>query len=185
MSAATPTTRRLLTAEEALEQAGAGRWELVRGELRDMPPAGGEHGIRAMRLGTRLTVYVEAHDLGAVLAAETGFLIARDPDTVRGPDAAFISKEKVPAQWPSGWLTIVPDLIVEVVSPRDRVGEVEDKIAEWLGFGVRLVWVVYPGSRTFQIHRPDQRPRVLSEADTLDGGEIVPGFTLPLSDLFA
>src|SRR5437868_2758438 len=121
MSAAAEPTPKLLTAEDMLDRMGQGRWELVRGEVREMPPAGWEHGVRAMRFGARLMVYVETHGLGTVLAAETGFLVSRDPDTIRAPDAAYITREKVPERLPSGWVTVVPDLVIEVISPGDRV----------------------------------------------------------------
>jgi Uma2 family endonuclease len=185
MSAAAQSVTILLTAEEMLDRMGQGRWELVRGQVKEMPPAGGEHGYRVMRLGARLLVHVEAQDLGAVLAAETGFLIARDPDTIRAPDAAFIVKEKLPERWPEGWVTIIPDLVIEVVSPSDRVGEVEDKIQDWLDAGVRLVWTVYPRTRTVQDYRLGQSPRMLTEADTLDGEDIVPGFSIAVREIFA
>lgn len=138
-----------------------------------------------MWLAFYLLAYVKDHDLGAVLAAETGFLISRDPDTVRAPDVAFIAKCSVPDQWPRGWLTLVPDLVIEVVSPSDTVGQVEDKIADWLSFGVRRVLAVYPGTRTIQVHRPDQSPQILTVGETLDGEDVVPGFSLPVRDIFA
>jgi Uma2 family endonuclease len=185
MTTATRVKSALLTAEDVMDRIGQGHWELVRGEVREMPPAGWEHGVRAMRLGARLALHVESQQLGIVLAAETGFLIARDPDTIRAPDAAFIPREKVPEQTPRGWVTVVPDLVIEVVSPSDTVGDVEEKIADWLKFGVRLVWAIYSGTRTVQVHRPAQPMRTLTEADPLDGEDVVPGFSLPVRELFA
>jgi Uma2 family endonuclease len=122
MSAAAEPTPKLLTAEEALDCMGEGRWELVRGEVREMPPAGWEHGRQASRLGVRLFVYVESQRLGEVILRETGYLIAQNPDTIRAPDAAFIAAPKVPDRAPKGWVTVVPDLVIEVISPHDRVG---------------------------------------------------------------
>ncbi len=183
MTSAPETIARLHTATDVWDRPG--NWELVRGELREMAPPGGEHGVRTMRLGTRLSNFVEAKQLGTVFAAETGFLIAEDPDTVRGPDVSFIALARSPERWPGGWIPICPDLVVEVVSPNDRIGEIEDKVADWLSAGVPLMWVVYPGSHTIQVHRPGEGVRILNETDALDGEEVVPGFTLPVREIFS
>jgi Uma2 family endonuclease len=185
MSSAAEATTQLLTADDMLDRTGQGRWELVRGEVREMPPAGWEHGRCVLRLTLRLGNYVEAQGLGEVIGGETGFLISRHPDTVRAPDIAFIGRGKSPDQAPKGWAATVPDLVVEVVSPWDRVGEVEEKIADWLNFGVQLLWTAYPGTRTVHVHRPAQAVRVLGEGDTLEGEEVVPGFSLLVSEIFA
>jgi Uma2 family endonuclease len=185
MAAVAEAPRTQLTAEEALEWAGDGRWELVRGEVQEMPPAGWEHGVRSASLGHYLWTHARQHDLGQVLTNDPGFLIARNPDTIRAPDIAFIPKSKVPETLPKGWITVVPDLVVEVISPNDRWSKVQDKIADWLRFGVRLVWVVDPELRTISVYRPDQPLRVLTEQDTLEGEEIVPGFSLPVREVFA
>lgn len=185
MTTAAKSRTEPVTAENVLELMGQKRWELVRGEVCEVPPAGWEHGRQASRVGVRLFVYVEAHQLGEVLLTETGYLIAQDPDTIRAPDAAFIASPKVPERAPRGWVSVVPDLVIEVISPSDRVGSVEDKIADWLNAGVRLLWAVYPGTRTVQAHRPGQPPRILTEADTLDSEDVVPGFSLPVREIFA
>lgn len=183
------TSRTLLTADDLLRLSsltmGAKKLELVKGELLAMRPAGGRHGRVAIRIGHRLDAYVEANDLGEVFAAETGFRIARDPDTVRAPDAAFIAKGRLPAgELPEGFLDIVPDLVVEVVSPNDTASYVQTKVEEWLRAGVRLVWVLYPDTRSVAVFSGLRNVRVLTQADQLDGGDALPGFTCHVRDLF-
>ena len=161
------------------------RVELVRGELETMPLPGGRHGRIGSKILRRLGNHVEANDLGETYAAETGFLIERDPDTVRGADAAFVSRDRLAGLGdPAGHLPIAPDLVVEVVSPSDRPGRIETKLADWLAAGARLVWWMDPDRRAVVEHRPGVEPRTLGEADTLDGGDVVPGFRLPVADLF-
>ena len=176
-----------MTAEElaALPDDGY-RYELVAGEVRRMPPAGFEHGGVAMELGSRLATFVRDHGLGQVVAAETGFLLGRDPDTVRAPDAAFVRADRIPPPAQRrGFPPLAPDLVVEIVSPSDRPGQVAEKVAEWLRAGCRLVWVVYPTERLVEVHREDGTAAFLRGDDALDGGDVVPGFTLPLPTLFA
>lgn len=176
----------LMTAAELLQLPDDGcRYELVRGELRQMIPAGHKHGRFAMNLATPLDTYVRDHNLGSVYAAETGFLIASNPDTVRAPDVAFIQRERVEAVGDTeGFWPGAPDLAAEVVSPNDLAAEVEEKVAEWLAAGARLVLVLYPRQRTVKVYRSITNLRVLTDADTLDGGEVVPGWTLPVRTLF-
>jgi Uma2 family endonuclease len=177
----------LLTAEEfaALPREGL-RLELVRGELKAMPPAFSDHGAIAMRLGLELGYYIRSHQLGEVYAAETGFLLARNPDTVRAPDFAFIQASRVtPEALAPGWNPVIPDLVVEVVSSGDRQTEVAEKVRMWLAAGVRLVWVVYPPRRVIEQHQPGEPTQTFDERDHLDGGAVVPGFTLPIARVFA
>ena len=179
-------TQHLLTAEEfaALPREGL-RLELVRGEIRAMPPAFDDHGETAMLIGIELGIYVVTHKLGKVYAAETGFLIAQDPDTVRAPDFAFIRADRVPPKGPKpGWVRVMPDLVVEVVSSGDRATEVAEKTQTWLAAGVRLVWVVYPTRKVIEVHRPGQAVLALGVDDALDGYDVVPGFTAPVARVF-
>jgi Uma2 family endonuclease len=161
------------------------RYELVRGELRRMPPAGSEHGVVAMNFGTLLNVYVKANALGVVFGAETGFKIAANPDTVRAPDVAFVQREHVPVTgiprefWPGA-----PDLVAEVISPSDTYADVEEKVKEWLDAGVRMAIVLNPRSRTVAVYLSYTEVRRLTEADILTGGEVVPGFACRVSELF-
>ena len=160
------------------------RLELVKGKVYEMPPAGGEHGFVSHNAGLVLGVHVRANGLGMVFAAETGFFIRRNPDTVRAPDAAFIARERLPGREElRGYVEVMPDLVVEVVSPGDRPREVQDKVAEWLNAGVRLVWVIYPATRSAIAYRSLTEATHLSETDTLDGAEVVPGFACPLREV--
>ncbi len=162
-----------------------GHCELVKGKVVPIPPTGAAHGKIAMRIGALLWRYVEKHNLGEVYAAETGFTIEEDPDTVRAPDAAFVSRDRIPPEGePPGFWHSAPDLVVEVVSPFDQIGDVQAKITEYLQAGVRLVWLVEPQTRTVTVYKSLDVVRILLQQDTLDGGEILPGFTLPLADLF-
>jgi Uma2 family endonuclease len=186
MSATAPTERVGMTAEELFELPDDGmRHELVEGELRTMAPAGFDHGRLALRIGARILDHVEQHRLGEVLAAETGFVLGRAPDTVRAPDAAFVAADRVPERGRRGFAELAPDLVVEVVSPSDRASEVAEKAAMWLDAGVRLVWIVDPQARLAAVHHPGGLVTVLREDGVLDGEDVLPGFRLPLAPLFA
>ena len=176
-----------MSADEFFELSSRdGRRELVRGEVRELSPAGSRHGQYAGRLYGLLFQHVEANGLGTLYAAETGFQIARDPDTVLAPDVAFVGKERADALGQTdGFFPAHPDLAVEVVSPNDRNTEVVAKVYQWLDAGCRMVVVVDPRRRTVSVHRSRVDVVALTEADALDGGDVVPGWRLPLSDLFA
>ena len=178
--------RRLITADDLLRLPDDGmRHELVEGELRTMAPPGWQHGKFSMRAAVSLSNYVEPRGLGQVVG-EVGFLLTSNPDTVRGPDAAFVARDKIVAtDEPTGYWLGAPDLVVEVISPNDVYKEVDEKVAEWLAHGVRLVFVVNPRHRTVAVHRPNQPVRILTEDDTLDGEDVVPGWSLPVRALFA
>jgi Uma2 family endonuclease len=173
-----------MTAEELLfAQPPHKRTELVRGVMRVSEPASAVHGLVAMRIGSALAGHVRAHGLGEVFAAETGFTLARDPDTVRAPDAAFIRRDRLPDPLPRGFPELAPDLAVEVLSPGDRPGEVLAKVADWLNGGARLVWVIDPERRKGRVYRTDGSESLLGESDALDGEDVLPGFTCPLAEL--
>jgi len=157
------------------------RTELVRGVLVVREPAGYQHGDVAMRLAVAIFAHVEARGLGRVFAAETGFTLARNPDTVRAPDVAFISASRLPDPPPRGFAELAPDLAVEVLSPDDRPGEVLAKVADWLNAGARLVWVVDPVRVVARVYRADGSESVLGETDALRGEDLLPGFEYPLS----
>jgi Uma2 family endonuclease len=150
-----------------------------------MPPAGNVHGNQTMRLGWRLAQHVETNDLGVVFAAETGFKLASDPDTVRGVDIAFVSKARLEAVGEvEGYWPEAPDLAVEVISPSDTYTGVEEKVTEYLQAGAKAVWVVNPRRRTITVYRSLNEITILTEQDTLDGGEVVPGFRCRVSEVF-
>lgn len=178
---------RPVTADELLQMPSDGfRYELVRGEIRKMTPAGSEHGKVGGRLTVALGSYVLAHGLGEVYLAETGFRLASDPDTVRAPDISFIRSERVQALGiVRSYVPGAPDLAVEVVSPGDTYTEVGAKVLEWLDAGTRLVIVVDPWKRWVTVYHSRDDIHVLSEDDVLDGGEVVPGWTMPVRSLFA
>jgi len=157
------------------------RVELVKGVLIVKEPAGYRHGAVAARLTKVLMDYADAQDLGQVVAAETGFTLATDPDTVRAPDAAFIRRERLPDPAPAGFARLAPDLVVEVLSPDDRPGEVLAKVADWLSAGTRLVWVVDPARRRARVYRADGSDASVETDGALGGEDVVPGFTCKLS----
>jgi len=177
------TEKKLFTADELLRlPRGQNRHELIRGELKTMSPSGEEHGVVAGEVFGVVRDYVKTNRLGYVLAAETGFFITHDPDTVRAPDMAFISARRFPISGPSAkYSEIAPDLLAEVVSPSDSENEVIEKVQQWLAFGVRLVWVVYPRTRSVIVYRSLQR---LTSEDQLTGEDVLQGFSCKVADLF-
>ena len=176
----------LLTADDLAKQPDDGtRYELVKGVLQKMPPAGFEHGICAAEIGSKLNVHVRAHQLGYVCGAETGFKIAQNPDTVRAPDAAFVRQASVEGQGiVKGYWEGAPDLAVEVISPGDTYAEVAEKVEEWLTAGCAMVWVVNPRRETVEVYRSDKDFTVLRGTDVLDGGDVVEGFQCQVQDIF-
>jgi Uma2 family endonuclease len=179
------TGTRLVTAEELWAMPNNARRELVRGEVRTMAPAGFDHGAVIMNIGVPLGAYVKAHRLGLVLGAETGFVLKRNPDVVRGADVSFVQASRIPAGGrPVKFWEGAPDLAVEVVSPGDTVEEVEEKVTDYLDAGTRMVWEVHPRRKTVTVHRPGSQPTVLRAGDTLDGSDVVPGFRLVVDQAF-
>lgn len=160
-------------------------YELVRGELRVMSKPGFVHGCVAAKIGVMLGVYVQEQKLGVTLAAESGFLLETDPDTVRAPDAAFVSKERIekvgaPAKfWPGA-----PDLAVEVVSPNDRFAEVQEKALSWISAGTIAVLVLDPVERTATVYRAHGDAHVYTSSEVADLSDAVPGFSVAVADLF-
>ena len=178
--------KHLLTAEEfaALPLEGL-RSELIEGEIHTMPPTFEDHGKITMRLSVLLGYYVLTQRLGDTYAAETGFLLARNPDTVRAPDIAFIQRDRLPSPQPKPrWVPVIPDLVAEVASSGDRPVEIRQKAAMWLDAGVRLVWVVLPGERVVEVYRAGAAVTRLDERATLDGADVVPGFSTPVAAIF-
>ena len=174
------------TAEALLALPDDGfRYELVRGELLQMSPAGGEHSFLSHFIDHHLSCHVEQAGLGMVLGADAGFLLATDPDTVRGPDLAFISKTRVPAERPKGYWRLAPDLVAEVVSPNDRFAKVQEKITEWLDAGVRAVLLVDPTSRSVTVYWSSKHVEFFREGDVLEVDDVVPGWKLSIAELFS
>jgi Uma2 family endonuclease len=180
------TTTQIMTADELLKlPRGRFRYELIKGELRTMSPAGDEHSIVIMKLAVPLGHHVQTNKLGVIYGAQTGFKIATGPDTVRAPDIAFVNRARIEQTGVyKGFRPGAPDLAVEVLSPGDTVEEVEEKTAEWLAAGARAVWIVSPKRRTVTVHRSSKDIKVLSEQDELDGEDIVPGFRCRVAEIF-
>jgi Uma2 family endonuclease len=182
----------LMTVEEllALDMPDK-RTELVRGQLIVREPAGFRHGDVAARVLVAISNYLTANrrsqasgaPRGRVVAAETGFTLQRNPDTVRAPDVAYVPAERLPIEEPVGFADFAPDLAVEVLSPSDRPGEVLAKVADWLTAGTLLVWTIDPMRRTARVYRADGTESTLSHADYLDGEDVLPGFRVQLSTM--
>lgn len=162
------------------------RQELVEGILHEMDPPGTEHGIVAMRLGMSLAEHVRANDLGFAFAGEIGFHLRSEPDTVRAPDAGFVSQARVEAAGgiPTGFWPGPPDLAIEVVSPNDRRSQVEGKALDWLASGARAVVVLDPPLRTATVYRARNDIRVLTAGEQLELSDVVPGWSARVGDLF-
>lgn len=179
------TQSKLLTAEDLWNLPEDGfRHELVRGKLTSMTPPGGAQGAVVSLIAMRLSQLVWAQRLGAVVAGDAGFILRRAPDTVRGPDVAFVAFDRLAGgRLPDGYFEGAPAIAVEVVSPNDRPAEVQAKVGEWLAAGARQVWVAYPATRTLVVHGTGFTAQ-LTENDTLTGGDVLPGFCCPVRDLF-
>jgi Uma2 family endonuclease len=174
------------TAEQLLRLPQDGfRYELIAGEITKMAPAGGAHDDISTRLTLLLGQHVRKQRLGKTLVCDTGFILARDPDTVRAPDIAFVSRQRLAeVQFGDGFCVGAPDLAVEVTSPHDTLQQVEDKVANWLQAGARLVWVVNPRSRRVSVFRSPTDVRILTAADELSGEDVVPGFACRVAEIF-
>lgn len=161
------------------------RYELVLGELRVMSPAGGNHGRIALRIARLLANYVEQHGMGETFAAETGFLLSTNPDTVRAPDAAFVNASAFEQLKDiRGYLPVAPDLVVEVVSPSDSFTAVEEKSRFWIDHGVRLVIVVDADNQTIRTYRDQNTISVHQSGDTVDASDVVTGWTFKVDDVW-
>lgn len=179
------TGLRLLTAEDLWQMPeGGGHNELIEGELRPMTPAGYDHGIIAGRIAWRLRNFVVPNALGDVLAAETGFIVSRRPDTVLAPDAAFVARHRRGgAGGDSSFFEGPPDLAVEVVSKWDRIEDLREKARRFVRHGTPLVWVVDPATQTVEVFTPNEA-RVLDVAQRIDGGAVLPGFSCEVREFF-
>jgi Uma2 family endonuclease len=180
------TTFQTITADELFAMPKDGfRYELVKGELRKMSPAGTEHGAIIFNLSTLLGQHIKANNLGQGFGAETGFKLAGNPDTVRAADIAFVRRERIPETGiPKNFWQTSPDLAVEVLSPGDSYEEVDEKVEDWLTAGTRAVWIVNPRRRSVSVYRTMTDVTRLSESDELDGDDVVPGFRCNVSEIF-
>jgi len=169
------------------QEMGVKRLELIEGVIEEMSPTGEEHGDIASELNMLIRQHVKAHRLGRVTAAETGYILhtsAKGKHTVLAPDVGFISKERATPTPNKKFVIAAPDLAVEVVSPSETYTKVAKKVALYLRYKTRLAWVVDPDSKTVAVHT-SAGSRTLGLNDTLDGGDVLPGFTLAVKDIFA
>ena len=176
----------MVTADELLRLSANGyRGELVKGKLRETMSAGIEHGKIVMRLGLRLGAFIEPRRLGTLVGSDSSFWLERDPDTVREPDIAFVSADRMPLDRRiKGFGEGAPDLVVEIASPTDNVAELSRKALMWQGHGARLVWVLHPDHRTADVYRPGQPVRTLTAEDALEGHDVLPGFRCDIGRVF-
>lgn len=177
----------LVTADHLLQiRDGGHRYELVAGKLHKARLADWKHGLVGGQLFSLLGAHVVEQGLGRLLDAGTGFLLERDPDTVRAPDIAFIHRDRFPPEsdedafWPGA-----PDLAVDVVSLDDKFAELDDKIQAWLDARSTEVWVVNPKWRNVTVYRSATDIQTLTENDDLCGGDVVPGFRCQVGEIFA
>jgi len=161
-----------------------GIWELVDGEMIELSPTAGLSGGIAGEVFALLRNYVRANNLGWAFPPETGFILFSDRQTVRSPDAAVVLRARL-VERPNSFIPLAPDLAVEVLSPSDRMADAMSKITMYLQAGVRLVWLVDPATLTVIVFRQDAAPKTLEATDTLDGGDVLPGFSVPVAEIFA
>ena len=180
----------LLTADEFYRLYGHkdGRYELVDGEVVEMVPPNWEHGGVALNIGSAMLIFVRRNSLGAV-RVESGYRISTGPDTVRGPDVSFVAASRVPADVSDiSSFPGAPDIAVEVVSPSNTATDVARKVAEYLAAGSQRVWVVYSATRTASrrviIHHADSKVITYAGDDVIADEELLPGFSLPLAEIF-
>jgi Uma2 family endonuclease len=159
------------------------RYELVKGRLIEMSPTGKPHGLLTAEIATLLNIFVRQHGLGRVYGAETGFRVASDPDTVYGVDVAFVSTAR--DQEGEGYFEGAPDLAVEVYSPGNTQTEIQEKVEAYFSAGCRLVWTFYPKSRTVYVYRSPHEVAIMGEAEILDGGDVLAGFSVKIAEIFA
>ncbi len=175
---------KLISAEEfGMIPDDGKRYELVEGVLVEMVRPKPLHGILQVRFGHFLLVFVEQGNLG-IVTTESGYILSRNPDTVRGPDVAFLSSSRLANPDLTDFIPIAPDLAVEIVSPNDRAQAVAEKVTQYLNAGTLLVWVVYPKLRKVYVYHSNDKAEIVDINGTLDGGDVLPGFALALKDVF-
>ena len=186
MATTTSAKKKLMTADDLLRLYSKGvRGELIRGVLSETMPTGREHGEVVVNLSAELRNFVKPRKLGVLTASDSGVWLERDPDTVREPDIAFFSSEKAPPDVRvTGYAEIAPDLVVDLAAAVARRREINDKALMWLRYGVRLVWVVHPDTRTVDVHHDGAPVSALTTNDALDGMDVLPGFSCTVSEIF-
>jgi Uma2 family endonuclease len=175
---------RPISGEELAALGEVGPCELVEGSIVPMTPAGFEHGAIELTIGTVLRSFVRGRDLGRVMVGEVGIYTHRNPDTVRGADVLYISHERYARQQSRSFLDVAPDLVVEILSPDNTAAEMRQKLDEYFAIGVRLVWVVSPRRRSVVVYQSLTEQREYGDTEALTGGEVLPGFRVPVASLF-
>lgn len=174
-----------LTGKELARLGDIGRSELVKGEIVYMSPTGFWHGSVESRISRALSNFVSAQELGTVFSGEVGIYTQRKPDTIRATDIGFISRARMAKVKSKSYLDVAPELVVEVLSPDDRWNDLMDKLDEYFTIGVNLVWVADPRRQQVYVYRSVTDVQRLLAEDTLTGGEVLPGFSVPVAELFA
>ncbi len=175
-----------VTAEELLEMNSRGfKGELIQGVLSQVMSAGGQHGEIAMLLGAAMLAVVRPNRLGRVTGTDSGVLLDRGNNVVREPDIAFFSASKLPpGEVIHGYYEVVPDLVVEIASPGDTNAEVNDRCRMWISYGALMVWEIHPQWRSVSLHRSGRPIVILEDDGMLDGGDVLPGFSIPVRHIF-
>lgn len=189
---------RAITLEEFEATFAGKRYEYINGRAVPMGPetmlSNGEvivtptkfdHGILVSKLHITIGSFAAEHSLGETFGAETGFIMREDRHDIRAADVAFISRERMSAVRCGSWLPFPPDLAVEVVSEYDRAREIREKVEDYMENGTRLLWIVYPERRIIDVHRPGEPVIKLGAADRLEGGDVLPGFSMAVKEIFA
>ena len=180
------TSTHVMTAEELLQMGGDARYELWEGVLKEVSPSSVKPGVIGARLLGAILNHVESHDLGHVTGADGGYILSSSPHTVVAPDVGYFRSDRYPGEFPDrGYYPMPPDLAVEVISPTDGRADIVRKQELYARAGVPLVWWVDPERRTVTVHRAGQAPEILDESATLGGGDVLPGFSLPVERIFA
>jgi Uma2 family endonuclease len=179
------TTTRLYTIDDLMAMPTDEPWELWAGELQKVGGAGGEASDIASEILIRVRPFVKARNLGMAIGADGTYVLSHDAPTVVVPDMAFVRWDRLPGRVrPKGYIPVPPDLAVEVRSPNDRPGAIDAKLALYRAAGVPLIWWVDPSRRKVRVYRHGELAVELSDGDVLDGEGILPGFTLPVSEIF-
>lgn len=178
------TTTRPVTADDLQALGEDAHVELIRGAIHEMSPSKPLHGFVSGNFAMELGLYGRQAG-GRILTGEAGYLLERDPDTLLVPDVAYVKTDRLPPrdQW-NRYCEVAPDVVVEVLSPSNSPAEMDRKVATYLAAGVPLVWVADPVPQRITAHRPGMAPQILEIDDVLDGGDVLPGFRVPVRTFF-
>lgn len=178
-------TTRLYTVEDVEQDPPEGEWELIDGELVPVTPSGLESSSLGHRIGRIVGNFVDVHGLGMMTGADGGYVLFPDRATIRVPDVAFIRQDRLPPKGErSRFPRLAPDLAIEVLSPSDSTSEVIAKLEMYQESGIPLIWIVDPQKTTITIIATGKPTVVLRPGDTLDGGDVLPGFSVPVAEIF-